>query len=605
MLRRWRKSALVFVCSASLVVAGCQNGGLDLQKALVTGFDTYSFQSAETVTLQLELNEQALAKLPKEEQQFYRTFQEVSLTFADHIRVGRNLESVVGMLEFVGGTIPFIYTRNGLSSAFYVEGAKKSIVFNDDARFKLDQITVTEDEIGPAPAGISKEKKSTWSPQFSAVYSGAAMPSGITTSGWLPGGTMVFKSSDYDRWRSKRIDEIRVQKKQALQAKDQIAKPGYGQWVVDLKGTLEKANSAIESLAFYVVRNTPLPQATALDEVVIEIAGQQEQLKRLRVQADGSALGGMLSGMLQGFANNNNELRIVAESLYDLTSAYNASRLENLREIDPDSEETVALRQYLGDRKAMIDSLYGELKSTVDESLASSDVWIPNEAELDFEFYYQGSTGRAASLQLYVPFASSNGSPLKGIAISYAMQRWNVGKELPIQTIDTSIGKLDYFQKDGSYPFASPFELLQFFDEESTAHALLEAFDVGGIDVDFPLAPGTLQEGEKAGLAGARAYSENGVTLVPLRFASEQLYTDVKWNGKKQEITITDAASGRVIVLIIGNRSAYVDGKPIQMQVAPLISPSGKTYVPIRFIAETLGAEVKWNHEQQRVGVRK
>jgi len=612
-LQRWRKTALVFVCSVLLLTVGCQNGGLELQNALLTGVETYSFQSAEMITLQLELNERALTKLPEEERQFYRTFQEVSLTFADHIRVGRDKESIIGMLDFADVSIPFAYTRNRDESVIYIEGAQKPIVFNVAAKFKLDQIAVTEDEIGPAPQGISKEKKAQWSPQFSLLYSGAAMPGGITTSGWLPSGTMVLKSSEYDRWRSKRIDEIRVQKKLALQAKGQLAKPGYGQWIVDLKGTLEKATAAVENSAFSIVKNTPLPATSAIDEVRVEINGRQEELKRLRIQADGGALSGMLLGMLQGLVSNNNELQKVAGSLYDLSSSYNASRLERLREIDPDSEETIALQQYLGDRNAVVDALYDELKSAIKEILAKSkgnksktgdDSSLLGQAAMEFELYYKGSIGRAASLQLYLPLPSSSESPLKGITISYAMQRWDVGKELTIQAIDMSKGKLDYFRKDGSYPFASPFELLRFFDKESAARALLEAFDVAGVDVDFPLAPGTIK-GEKAGLAGTRAYTENGVTLVPLRFVSEQLYADVKWDGKKREITISDAASGRVILLTIGSTTAYVNGKPIKLQVSPMVSPSGKTYVPVRFIAETLGAEVKWNKELQRVGVKR
>jgi len=606
-LRRWRKSVYAMSSLAILVVAGCQNSA-DLQKALLTSFNTYSYESAEMFTLELELNERLLAKLPKDEQQFYRTFQQVDLTIADHIRVGRDKESIVGMLEFAGGSIPFTYSRNGNESALYVDGAQKPIVFNKDAQFKLDQIEVTEAEIGPAPAGISKEKKAQWSPKFSLIYSGAAMPSGIQTNGWLPGGTMNFKSSDYDIWRSKRIDEIRLQKKRAMQP----ARPGYGQWIVDLKDTLEKMESSIGDLAFYALRNTPLPQSTAIDDVIVEIGGKQEQVKRLRFQADGGEMAGMLLGMLQGFAKNKDELKEVAGSLYDLSTAYNVSRLELLREIDPDGEETAALRNYLGDRKQMVDALYGELASIVDDTISDTDPSSGQgdassilNAAMNFEFYYQYSTGRAAGLEMYIPLPSGDESPFSGLKLSYTMQRWNVGDELPLKAIDLSKGKLDYFQSDGSLAFASPNDLLQFFDPKSDMYRLLEAIHLDGVDVDFPVENETLQAGDRPGREGARAYIEDGVTLVPLRFVSEQLYADVKWNGEKQEVTITSDGGDRVIVLTIGSGTAYVDGKPMKLLTAPALSPSGKTYVPIRFIAESLGAEVTWDEERRRVGVKK
>jgi hypothetical protein len=41
----------------------------------------------------------------------------------------------------------------------------------------------------------------------------------------------------------------------------------------------------------------------------------------------------------------------------------------------------------------------------------------------------------------------------------------------------------------------------------------------------------------------------------------------------------------------------------MKLQTPPKISPSGKTYVPIRFIAEALGATVTWDKNNMRVHV--
>lgn len=610
--RRLRIFAIV-VCSGALLVAGCQNGGYELQSALLSAFNMYSYEAAEMIALKLDLDERALARLPKAEQQFYRTFQETTLTIADHITVGRDKESIVGALEFGGGEIPFIYTRNGGESALYVEGAQKPIVFNKEVRFKPDRIEVTEDEIGPAPESISRTKKAEWSPYFSAV-SGQLLPFGGTTGAWLPGGTMIYKSSEYDRWRSARIDEIRAQKKKALTAAGELREPGYGQWIISLLDTLEKSKPLVGDFLFYAVRNTPYPQSSVIDKVEVETAGQKEQLNRLRIQAGGSGFAEMLVGMFQSFAENPHELKKAAESLYDLSTVYVETRLDRLRELDPTGEETAALQLYLGDRNTMAGNLYDELKTTIDETLAGANEneggseegsSLLERAAMEFEFYYKGSIGRAAGLELYIPLPSSDELPLNGLHVSYAMQRWNIGNEIPLKTIDMSKGRLDYFQADGGYPFDSPYELLRFFDPKSSAYALLEAFDLEGVDIDFPVVDGTLWEGEQTERIGNRAYIERNATLVPLRFVSEQLYADVQWNGEKREVTITDAANGRVIVLAIGSTAAQVDGKPVTLEAAPVISPSGKTYVPIRFIAETLGADVTWNGELRRVGVKK
>jgi len=146
---------------------------------------------------------------------------------------------------------------------------------------------------------------------------------------------------------------------------------------------------------------------------------------------------------------------------------------------------------------------------------------------------------------------------------------------------------------------------LNFFDSESDFYQLLKKLHTGRVEFDFPVIGQPLSKKLELGTSGNRAFIENGVTLVPLRFVSEQLYTDVLWNGEKRQITIEDKANRRTIVLTIGKLTATVDGKPKQLQVAPTISPSGKTYVPIRFIAEALGAEVSWNGDKMRVGVKR
>lgn len=597
-----KKISLLTLTLTLLLVTGCQNYK-EVQNALLTGSETYAFESQAMITMKLELNEAVLAKLNKEEQQRYRTFQEVSLTLANYIRVGRHKESIIGALEYGETMIPFHFERNGDESILLIEGAKLPIYFNADTGFKWTDIEVSEAEIGPAPTGISREKKAEWSPYFSGV-----------AGAWLPQGTMIFKSSDYDKWRNARIDQVRVQKRKALRDKGQLKAPGYGQWIVDLKNTLEQARSAYENMTVYFVQNTPLPQTSSVDEAVIEINGKQERLKRLRVQADGSGLAEMLFGLFQSLSKEEKALREIAAALYDISTASSLARLERLRETDPDSAEVASLQSYLGDHEVMVNTLYQQLKSIIDESLASANTEnstsgnepsILERAELAFELYYQGSNGRAASMQFYLPLPSSNDSPIKGVLLTYAMNRWNMNQEIPLKTVNISKGKLDYYQKDGSYAFATPYELLAFFDPKSDAYKLLEALNVDGVDVDFPVSTQSMKEGEKPGTTGSRAYVENGVTMVPLRFVSEQLFADVTWNGEKKQIIIVDPSKDITILLTLGSKTAIVNGKSVLMQIAPMVSPSGKTYVPIRFIAEALGAEVKWDGEARRVGVKR
>jgi hypothetical protein len=85
---------------------------------------------------------------------------------------------------------------------------------------------------------------------------------------------------------------------------------------------------------------------------------------------------------------------------------------------------------------------------------------------------------------------------------------------------------------------------------------------------------------------------ENSRTQVPIRFVGEALGADVSWDGNTRKVTIT--LNGRKVVLQIGNKNYEVNGKQNQMDTVALLKES-RTFVPVRFVSEALGATVKWN----------
>jgi hypothetical protein len=47
---------------------------------------------------------------------------------------------------------------------------------------------------------------------------------------------------------------------------------------------------------------------------------------------------------------------------------------------------------------------------------------------------------------------------------------------------------------------------------------------------------------------------------------------------------------------------AKVDGKDVKLDVAPIIK-DGRTFVPIRFISEAFGADVKWDANEKKITI--
>lgn len=87
----------------------------------------------------------------------------------------------------------------------------------------------------------------------------------------------------------------------------------------------------------------------------------------------------------------------------------------------------------------------------------------------------------------------------------------------------------------------------------------------------------------------------NNRTLVPIRFITEALGGEVKWNEAAKEVILV------------------IDGKEIRMRigetlekygVAPMII-DGRTYVPVRFVADELHAAVVWNEAAKTVTITK
>ena len=98
---------------------------------------------------------------------------------------------------------------------------------------------------------------------------------------------------------------------------------------------------------------------------------------------------------------------------------------------------------------------------------------------------------------------------------------------------------------------------------------------------------------------GTAPYIENGRTLVPFRAIFDALSLDVDWNDGE----ITGTHGNTIIKLTIGSRIAYRNGNSIYLDIPPVIR-NGRVMVPLRFIAESISAEVNWNQTTQTITIR-
>ncbi len=89
-----------------------------------------------------------------------------------------------------------------------------------------------------------------------------------------------------------------------------------------------------------------------------------------------------------------------------------------------------------------------------------------------------------------------------------------------------------------------------------------------------------------------------GRTMVPLRGIFEALGAQVDWNAPTRLITATKGDTN--VQLAIGSHTATVNGRVVDLDTPAMIL-SGSTMVPLRFVSEALGADVKWFAATQTV----
>lgn len=94
----------------------------------------------------------------------------------------------------------------------------------------------------------------------------------------------------------------------------------------------------------------------------------------------------------------------------------------------------------------------------------------------------------------------------------------------------------------------------------------------------------------------------NDRTMLPVRVIAEELGAEVKWDEANQKVTVTNAE--REIVVYIDSDTAYVDDKVVKLD-SPAFIQNDRTYLPLRFISENLGAEVDWDEDLQQVTIKK
>ncbi len=129
---------------------------------------------------------------------------------------------------------------------------------------------------------------------------------------------------------------------------------------------------------------------------------------------------------------------------------------------------------------------------------------------------------------------------------------------------------------------------------------------LGGIDLEFFLGNNMYNLNGTTAAMDVSPIVMGGRTLLPIRFVTDAIGADIQWFEAEKKVQINQGAT--IMELWIGRNQARINGQsvfidPDNASVMPSIV-SGRTMMPLRFIAENLGCTVQWIPEfsQIRIG---
>jgi len=94
---------------------------------------------------------------------------------------------------------------------------------------------------------------------------------------------------------------------------------------------------------------------------------------------------------------------------------------------------------------------------------------------------------------------------------------------------------------------------------------------------------------------------KDGYTYLPVRFITEQLGAEIKYNNAAKRVTVLSGSN--ILEMKLNEKQYTLNGTRYSAEVAPYVS-QGRTLIPVRLFSEKLGYKVTYNHSEQSVTIQ-
>lgn len=354
--------------------------------------------------------------------------------------------------------------------------------------------------------------------------------------------------------------------------------------LADMNSYQEQVEKVTTQAAEFLLKHLPNPSKISVNQGSETVNGESVNLTNLSVEVNGEELLKLVKPFIESASKDSEGIKALAEAFYDIYYPMMMYGLDEESGIDEKSKavEVAAMSAAIQEQlKIFLADYDNELASLMKETPELATIF-GKDTVLKMDVSFDGKLNiRKEKLELSIALPAAEDLPIKAIKVRTELEQWNVGGTVTVDQVDTSAGVLDV--EDDS---VTPGRLLRNFDPASPVYTLLKD---------------ELQIGYKFFLIDPYndyygVVTKKNTTFVPLWYVAEELDAQLQWTPGSKQIVITDDMTGAQIAVSNGSNKATVNGKAVTLS-QPVFIQDGTTYVPLRFIAESLGATVDVDEE--------
>lgn len=375
---------------------------------------------------------------------------------------------------------------------------------------------------------------------------------------------------------------------------------------------LKKAEELWPALLKFFLTNAPNPEHFAVTSVSEPVNSETLSMQKAHIEIKGNELVGLLKAFLTNILADEKGMKELIGQLYDaLVPIIKEEMKASSSKSELRSELPDLMIAYLDNKTLAVEFVYTTihqfLKKALDEwdknmqdtlsSVSDSQVkaFLSDKTVLKTDFFIDTDKQiRKVNAELTLPITEVSAG-ISALKFTYTSEIWNINKPVTASVIDTSGGVLNLSEVS-----ANDDSFLTYFNKDSKFYSFLrEDLKIAKQDIHLLMS----QDDDDYEFDSSHPFiNEDQVSMVPVRFISERLGAEVKWNAASNQITVKDQLNDKTIILTLNSKTASVNGSSVQLDSAPILK-NGSTFVPLRFIAEQLGCKVGFDNKTGSVTI--